>query len=185
MPSSGSAWPGSTPKVSATPSIRRPSRRLARRTRAFAAPSGWSRGSSSTSRPRTSIQSVYGAGSADRARIYAEKKVRVAERDAAYDALQQAMNLPINDPTRRAAEQRYKEALAQADRVHEQYEYLPEEIDARRHGQTVAVAVQQLIRTLQTARTGARDAYARSPDGGGGRAPTPAPGHPRAEKSRT
>ena len=107
-------------------------------------------------------ESVYGTGSADRARIYAEKKVRVAERDAAYDALQQAIaTLPINDPQRRAAEQRYKEALAQADRVHEQYEYLPEEIDARRHGHTVATAVQQQIRTLQTARTGARDVYAR------------------------
>ena len=46
-------------------------------------------------------QSVYGTGGADRARIYAEKKVRVVERDVAYDALQQTMNLPINDPTRR------------------------------------------------------------------------------------
>ena len=131
-------------------------------------------------------QSVYGTGSADRARIYAEKKVRVAERDAAYDALQQAIaTLPINDPQRRAAEQRYKEALAQADRVHEQYEYLPEEIDARRHGQTVAVG-------RAAADPHAADGpHRRSrrvrplPDGGGGRAPTQAPGHPRAAKSRT
>ncbi len=106
-------------------------------------------------------ESVYGTGRADREAIYAEKTTRLAERDAAYDVLQQAMNLPLNDPQRRAAEQRYKEALAQTDRVFERYEYLPEEIDARRHGQTVAQAVQQQIRTLQTARNGAREAYAR------------------------
>ena len=106
-------------------------------------------------------QSVYGTGRADREAIYAEKKNRVAERDVAYDELQRNMNLPLNDPRRRNAEQQYKEAMAKADDVHERYEYLPEEIDARRHGQTVAVAVQQQIRTLQTARAGAQDAYAR------------------------
>ncbi|MEA2703422.1 MAG: hypothetical protein QOD63_1367, partial [Actinomycetota bacterium] len=106
-------------------------------------------------------ESVYGTGSPDREGIYAEKKVRLTEQDAAYDALQQAMTLPLNDPQRRAAEQRYKEAVAQTDRVFERYEYLPEEIDARRHGQTVAQAVQQQIRTLQTARTGEREAYGR------------------------
>ncbi len=106
-------------------------------------------------------ESVYGTGSADRERIYAEKKDRIIERDVAYDELQRNLNLPLNDPQRRHAEAQYKDAMAKADEVHERYEYLPEEIDARRHGQTVAVAVQQQIRTLQTARTGAQNAYAR------------------------
>jgi hypothetical protein len=106
-------------------------------------------------------ESVYGTGGPDRERIYAEKKDRLTEQDVAYDDLQKALELPLNDPERRRAEAAYKEAAAKTDDVFERYEYLPEEIDARRHGQTVAIAVQQQIRTLQTARTGARAAYGR------------------------
>jgi hypothetical protein len=106
-------------------------------------------------------QSVYGTGSTDRAQIYADKKARITERDTAYKELQDVMHLPLNDPLRRQAELKYMDAEARADEAHERYEYLPEEIDARRHGQAVAQAVQQQIRTLQVARVGARDAYAR------------------------
>jgi hypothetical protein len=109
-------------------------------------------------------ESVYGTGAADRARIYNEKKARFKEEDHAYDDLQAAMELPLNHPLRRQAEQAYAEAVARSEAAQEAYEYLVEEVDARRHGQTVAQAVKERLadlRALDRARDGERAAYRR------------------------
>jgi hypothetical protein len=103
--------------------------------------------------------SVYGAGEADRARIYDDKKNRLLERDVAYDELQRVVGLPINDPVRRAAEEQYRQAEEKYETAHEAYENLAEEIDARRHGQTTAQAVGQLMRSMDSARVRQQAAY--------------------------
>ena len=108
-------------------------------------------------------ESVYGAGRARREQIYEDKKNRLVERDVAYDELQRLRNLPLNDPARRAAEEQYRQALEKSEQAHEEYEYLVEEIDARRHGQAVATVVRERLadlRALEQAKARHRDAYA-------------------------
>jgi hypothetical protein len=116
---------------------------------------------------KTFYDSVYGAGSDKRSKIYEDMDVFLKERDVAFRRarLMLELDIPLNDPRFVDADARYNEAKARYDRVHREYELLVEEIDARYHGQDVGRGVTQrvaelaTVRALERARARHREAY--------------------------
>jgi hypothetical protein len=106
-------------------------------------------------------ESVYGTGRADRERIYKQKNDFLEAENEAYRRvdLMKRLQIPENHPEYIAALAKHREAKSKYDRVHEEYELLVEEIDARRHGQDVGQAVRAGL-YLAKAQARHRQAYA-------------------------